>query len=82
MPKRRFKSGMGTDVDPIRMLLVVLPLILAGQAYHHHNLVLLMAAVASAALFGWWVTRAWYLDRIEALEEELDNYEEMWFDHG
>jgi hypothetical protein len=68
---------MGTDVDPIRMLLVVLPLILAFQSYDHHNLALLIAAVASAALFGWWVTRAWYLDQIDDLKKEVESYEEQ-----
>lgn len=63
----RTKSGMGTDIDLVRILLLVAVIGASIKAYESDSIPFLVGAVVASLALGWWVTRCWYLDQIEAL---------------
>ncbi len=70
---KRTKSGMGGDIDPIRMSLMIGAF--AGPLYAFSlvtmpvlAMVLLGVGILCSIGLGWWVTRCWYLDVIEGLK--------------
>lgn len=75
MSGQRTKSGMGTDVDPVRAVLLIAIFFLVYEASSAKTTSLVIgaviAAVAAAVLLGWWVTRAWYLDQIDAMKARM-----------
>lgn len=71
MPESHFKSGMGTDVDPVRMILILLTGVLGFESFYHRGTlgaILLLGSIVAAIATGWWMTRAFYLGLVESLE--------------
>ncbi len=72
-PRLRSKSGMGTDIDPIRLVLALLAfgpaVYVASRIDNDWWGVLIIASVVGGITLGWWVTRNHYLD-----EKDLEAY--------